>query len=164
MGKTVKHVEGRSKEARVAIRNSLGSLSSLTVQPKTKLRYEQARKKFYAFLHDSHLVIPTQRDALDGLLCDFLEFLWASGEGRGLASDTVAGLQDHDPRLRGHLLGSWRLLKAWHMNEIPNRAPPFPETVLQARSDGHGSKKNICLVYHCYSGSMGSCVRGRSMT
>ena len=132
MGKVAKHVEGRSKEARMANRKALGSLSSLTVQPKTKVRYEQARKKFYIFLHDSHLVLPTQRDALDGLLCDYLEFLWASGEGRGLASDTVAGLQDHDPRLRGHLLGSWRLLKAWHLNEIPNRAPPFGENVLQA--------------------------------
>ena len=93
MGKVAKHVEGRSKEARMANRKALGSLSSLTVQPKTKVRYEQARKKFYIFLHDFHLVLPTQRDALDGLLCDYLEFLWASGEGRGLASDTVAGLQ-----------------------------------------------------------------------
>ena len=55
MGKVAKHVEGRSKEARMANRKALGSLSSLTVQPKTKVRYEQARKKFYIFLHDSHL-------------------------------------------------------------------------------------------------------------
>ena len=73
MGKVAKHVEGRSKEARMANRKALGSLSSLTVQPKTKVRYEQARKKFYIFLHDSHLVLPTQRDALDGLLCDYLD-------------------------------------------------------------------------------------------
>lgn len=83
MGKVAKHVEGRSKEARMATRNALGSLSSLTVQPKTIVRYEQARKKFYIFLQDSHLALPTQRDALDGLLCDYLEFLWSSGEGRG---------------------------------------------------------------------------------
>lgn len=130
MGKAVKHVEGRSKADRVAVRKNLGKLRDLTVQPKTKKRYEEARLKFYAFLREAGESLPKQREALDGLLCDYLELLWATGEGRGLASDTVAGLQDHDPRLRGHLLGSWRLLKAWSMNEIPNRAPPFPEKVL----------------------------------
>ena len=30
------------------------------------------------------------------------------------------------------LPGAWRLLKAWATNEIPNRAPPIPEHVLQA--------------------------------
>lgn len=132
MGKVTKHVEGRTKEERAKVRKNLGSLRSLTVQPKTKQRYENARAKFYQFLRDSQLSLPTKREALDGLLCDYLEFLWTTGEGRGLASDTVAALQDHDPRLRGHLLGSWRLLKAWHMNEIPNRAPPFPEVVLHS--------------------------------
>eukprot|EP00438_Fugacium_kawagutii_P005643 Skav219560 [mRNA] locus=scaffold886:2956:8420:- [translate_table: standard] len=123
---------GRTKEERARIRQSLGSLQSLTVQPRTKQRYELARQKFYQFLRDSNLQLPTKREALDGLLCDFLELLWATGEGRGLASDTVAGLQDQDPRLRGSLLGSWRLLKAWSMHEVPNRAPPFPEMVLQS--------------------------------
>lgn len=52
--------------------------------------------------------------------------------GRALASDTVAGLQDKDPRLRGQLPGSWRLLKTWAVNEIPNRAPPLPVHVLHA--------------------------------
>eukprot|EP00435_Cladocopium_sp_Y103_P043205 s294_g12.t1 len=67
---------------------------------------------------------------MDGLLCDYLEELWANGEGRALASDTLAALQDASPKLRGCIPGAWRLLKAWHVNEIPNRAPPFPERVL----------------------------------
>jgi hypothetical protein len=37
-----------------------------------------------------------------------------------------------EPNLKGHLNMSWRLLKVWHQNEMPNRAPPFPEVVLQA--------------------------------
>ena len=61
-----------------------------------------------------------------------MEFLCTTGEGRGLASDTVAGLQDLDPHLRGHLTLTWRLLKAWHLNEVPNRAPPLPEKAIQA--------------------------------
>ena len=66
------------------------------------------------------------------LACDYLEHLWSSGEGRALASDTLAALQDTSPRLRGRLPGAWRLLKTWHTNEILNRAPPFPEKVVQS--------------------------------
>ena len=69
---------------------------------------------------------------MDALVSDFLEYLWSSGEGRGLACDAMASLQDFDPRLKGPLHGSWRLLKAWRANEIPNRAPPLTEKMLQA--------------------------------
>ena len=67
---------------------------------------------------------------MDGILCDYLGHLWGSGEGRALASDTLAALQDVTPKLRGAIPASWRLLKTWHANEIPNRAAPFPERVL----------------------------------
>lgn len=69
---------------------------------------------------------------MDPLVCDYLEHLWASGKGRGLACDTLAGLQDLQPNLRGSLPGVWRLLKTWSINEIPSQAPPIPEHVLQA--------------------------------
>eukprot|EP00438_Fugacium_kawagutii_P010636 Skav234434 [mRNA] locus=scaffold3409:49312:57556:+ [translate_table: standard] len=113
-----------------------------------------ARTKFYTFLRTHQIALPRQREALDGLLCDYLEFLWSSGEGRGLASDTVAGLQDHDPRLRGSLVGSWRLLKAWSMHEIPSRAPPFPESVLLSMvgwaifKEQHGFALSFLLAFY----------------
>lgn len=58
------------------------------------------------------------------------------GEGRALACDTVAAVQDLYPFLRGHLPGAWRLLKTWSSNELPNRAPPLPLEALRAMS-GH---------------------------
>ena len=132
MGKVKKHIEGRTKEARAKVRKTLGTLKQLTVQPKTRLRYEAARMKFYTFLKHNNLQLPRQRDKLDALVAEYIEHLWMSGEGRGLASDTVASLQDFDPKLRGTLLVTWRLLKTWHINEVPNRAPPIPEMALQA--------------------------------
>ena len=77
-------------------------------------------------------------------MCDYLEHLWSTGVGRGQANDTVAGLQDIQPNLRHHLPGAWRLLKTWAVNEIPNRAPPIPEQVVQAMAGwaffhGHNS-------------------------
>ena len=132
MAKSKKHVEGRTREARARIRKDIGTLKSLTVQPKTRIRYDKARKKFYEFLKQEGIELPTRREGLDSILAEYVEFLWANGEGRGLASDTVASIQDFDPKLKGHLNLTWRLLKTWVLNEIPSRAPPLPELALQA--------------------------------
>ena len=119
-------LEGHSKQARQVQRKQLGSLKSLTVSPKTNQRYTAARQKFYEFLDANHLSLPRKREHLDGLLSEYIEFLWSEGEGRGLASDTVAGLQDADPKLKGQLPATWST------NEIPNRAPPLTETAVHA--------------------------------
>jgi len=125
-------LEGRSKEERINKRRQLGSLRSLTVQPSTKKRYDAALNKFFDFLKFENISLPKQRVQMDGLLSEYIEHLWSSGEGRALASDTVAGLQDLEPHLKGGLPTVWRLLKVWNQNEMPNRAPPMPESVLQA--------------------------------
>ena len=125
-------LEGKTKRERVRTRKTLGPLKTLTVQAATKQRYELARKGFYKFLKKEGIEIPMTRDRMDDLVADYLEHLWMSGEGKGLASDTVAALQDINPKLRGSLPSSWRLLKAWASHEIPSRAPPFPETVVLA--------------------------------
>eukprot|EP00435_Cladocopium_sp_Y103_P008139 s339_g2.t1 len=130
MGKGQKRLEGRTQKDRQRIRKQMGSLKSLTIQPRTRARYDKAKAKFYAFLTQNSLELPHQRAFMDGLLCDYLEHLWASGEGRALASDTLAALQDTSPKLKGALPGAWRLLKTWHVNEIPCRAPPLPERIL----------------------------------
>ena len=44
----------------------------------------------------------------------------------------MASLQDFDPKLKAQLHGSWRLLKAWHANELPTPAAPLTEKMLQA--------------------------------
>ena len=132
MPKGKKHVEARTKAERVVQRKKMGTLKSLTVQPKTKKRYEAAVQRFFSFLRENSLQLPKQRYKMDDLLGDYIEHLWATGEGRALASDTVAGLQDADPHLKGVLPSTWRLLKVWNQHEIPNRAPPIPEKALHA--------------------------------
>ena len=131
MAKGQKRLEGKSQRERQQVRKQMGSLKSLTIQPRTRVRYDRAKDKFYAFLDANHLEVPRQKTAMDGILCEYLEYLWSTGEGRGLASDTLASLQDTMPSLRGNIPGAWRLLKTWHVHEIPNRAPPFPEKILQ---------------------------------
>ena len=125
-------LEGATVAERKKQRQALGSLHNLTVQPATRARYDKAVNGFLQFLKHESLALPRSREALDPLVCEYLEFLWSSGAGRAQASDCLAGLQNETPRLRGQLQGSWRLLKAWHMNEVPNRAPPLPVHVLNA--------------------------------
>lgn len=125
-------VEGRTQAERKRLRQEMGTLRSLTVQPGTKRRYAAALDRFFFFLKDNKLELPKLRIHMDTLTSDYLEFLWSQGEGRALASDTIAALQDFDPHLKGKLPSTWRLLKVWHTHEIPNRAPPLPEVVLRA--------------------------------
>lgn len=92
---------------------------------------KQNRSSTPSWLDGNHLELPRKMPQLDAILCEYLEHLWATGEGRALASDTLASLQNTSPKLRGAIPAAWRLLKTWHVNELPNRAPPFPEVVLQ---------------------------------
>eukprot|EP00438_Fugacium_kawagutii_P006762 Skav228094 [mRNA] locus=scaffold784:46459:47475:+ [translate_table: standard] len=110
----------------------MGSLRSLTVQPATKQRYQNAVDGFLRFLQTERISLPRQKERLDPLVGDYIEHLWSTGAGRALASDTLAGLQDKVPGLRHNLPGAWRLLKTWAIHEIPNRAPPIPEHILHA--------------------------------
>ena len=133
LGKMPKRfLEGATVAARKQQRQSLGTLRNLTVQPATRARYQKAVDHFLQFLKHEGLTVPHRRDDMDPVVCDYLEHLWSSGMGRAQASDCLAGLQNNTPGLRGRMPGAWRLLKAWHMNEIPNRAPPLPVRVVHA--------------------------------
>ena len=83
---------------------------------------------------------------MDLLVSDYLEFLWASGEGKSVANNTLAALQDQDPNLERKLPGSWRLMKAWSTAEIPNRAPPLTKTLLDALC-GWSVMKGCLLIW-----------------
>ena len=133
MGKVGKRVlEGQTCEDRQKARQKLGSLKSLTVSEKTRARYDNATSKFAQWLDENDLTLPRKRDQLDGLLAEYVEYLWSQGVGRAQACDTLAGLQDRDPKLKGHLQLSWRLMRTWSTNEIPNRAPPLPQDAVVA--------------------------------
>ena len=125
-----RHLEGRSEEARAKIRKQIGTLKRLTVQPVTRQRYAQARSDFYTWLRQENLALPRSAYHIDLVVSDYLEALWAKGNGRSVGSNALAALQDAEPHLKGKPKLSWRLMKAWVTNEVPNRAPPFSIDVL----------------------------------
>ena len=148
-------LEGGTERERAKMRRGLGTLKQLTVQPSTRRRYDLAVDGFLAFLKSEHLVLPHEKRKLDPLVCDYLEHLWYTGKGRGLACDTLAGLQDLQPGLRSQLPAAWRLLRTWQRNEIPSRAPPLPEHVVQAMAGWaffkgwHSFGLSLLIGYYC---------------
>ena len=148
-------LEGGTEQERAKMRKQLGSLKGLTVQPSTRKRYDKAVDGFLQFLKSENLHLPTDKRRLDPLVCDYLEHLWSTGKGRGLACDTLAGLQDIQPGLRNHMPAAWRLLRTWQHNEIPSRAPPLPEHVVQAMAgwaifnNHHAFALSLLIGYYC---------------
>ena len=121
---------GRNRDERKRSRAQIGTLRDNTVATKTRQRYNRALTTFYSFCHVRLLRIPDAPNALDELFCDFIEFVWETGDSLSLVTDSLSGLQDLRPRLRGLLSASWRLVKTWQKLEIPHRAPPLPEDLL----------------------------------
>ena len=125
------HLEGRDKATRQQQRRVLGPLRNLTAQPAPRERYDRALERFRQFLKEENRQFPCDPGPLDHWLSHYIETLWESGEGRALAADTIASVQDHLPSVKGRLAASWRLMKTWATNEIPNRAPPLPLEALE---------------------------------
>ena len=85
LGMPKRFLEGATQSERAKQRQKIGTLRELTVQPATKARYSKAVDGFLVFLSQNHMVLPKQRQHLDGLVCDYLEHLWSQGYGRALA-------------------------------------------------------------------------------
>ena len=125
-------VTKKSKQERKSARQQLGTLRSLTVAGRTRTRYKEALKAFYLYAQMQRVRIPSQAAALDELFADYIENLWEEGESLSFVTDGLSGLQDLRPQLRGHLCLSWRLVRTWQRREVPQRAPPLPEDLLQS--------------------------------
>lgn len=104
-----RHLEQQTQEGRAKQRQQLGPLRSLTVQPVTRARYDLALSNFFKYLKDEKLTLPHRAAEVDTCAADYLEYLWAQGHGRSVPSNTLAALQDSQPRLKRHLPESWRL-------------------------------------------------------
>ena len=113
------------------VRREAGKLRDLIITSTTLNRYNAALARFFKWAKGITLARMNPEE-FDFLVSEFIEYRWVSGEPKSWANDTCSGLQHHVPNLRGNLVGSWRLLKAWSKTELPNRATPMSWVVLQA--------------------------------
>ena len=102
-------VAGNAATAKRQARLALGRLHDLRVAPKALLRYKLACQHVCACVIAWQLNWAPDIATLDRQLCTYLESLWAEGEGRNLAADTISGAQ-HFLMLRGEFPGAKSLL------------------------------------------------------
>ena len=72
--KGLKIIKNQTKEDRREQRKKLGSVKSLTVQPKTRARYAEGMDRFWNYLAKERIELPHRREAMDGIVSDYLEF------------------------------------------------------------------------------------------
>ena len=136
-------------------RQSLGQLRTLIVNPSTVVRYEKSVKAFLRWLHTENKGWPRNFGVLDLLASEFVDFLWSDGEGKAFASNFVAGIQHFQPSARKHLPSTWRLLGAWNRRELPARATPASEELVETlagmalRDKLPDMAVLLCLGFHC---------------
>lgn len=102
------------------------SLKSCIVNSRTLAQYSKAVLKFLDWLRACGRSAPTSLSDLDGLVSDYICFLWEDGDTIGTAGNTISGLQHFYSPCRKHLYGSWHLFSAWRKRELPAQAPPLP--------------------------------------
>ncbi|OLP94542.1 hypothetical protein AK812_SmicGene23459 [Symbiodinium microadriaticum] len=89
-----------------------------------RLRYSQAVLSFLVFLADADLAA-TRTSQLCDAAARWVEYLYADGQRKGLASDGLAGLQYFWPQCQGKLKQAWKLVKVWQRVGPPMRVLPL---------------------------------------
>ncbi|CAE7721934.1 unnamed protein product [Symbiodinium sp. CCMP2592] len=138
---TVAYVDTGNNPADIPSRWPNLTLREQQVSPAMSQRYSHAVLAFLTFMADSSLVI--QRiSQFDDAACAWLEFLYADGQRKGLASDGLAGIQHFLPRCIGRLRQSWKLLKVWQKVEPPMRVLPMSPLILLGMA---GLAARLCM-------------------
>eukprot|EP00435_Cladocopium_sp_Y103_P024382 s733_g6.t1 len=120
-----------SKESRAKARKKLGKLKHQVLSHATELRYRSAFKDFVKFHKLPHNFIVDSFDEFDDTVCEYVEFLWETGEPKSLANYCLAAIQHFRPQTKHRLPASWKLVKIWNQVEMPVRATPMtPEVML----------------------------------
>jgi hypothetical protein len=112
------------RQSRAAARQRVGNLRDMRIAPATKVRYERAVEAFFEYMEREGLDLPQDAPAFDAALCEYIDSLWHNGDGVGLASNTLSGLQHEVPSLRRNLSGAWQFIGLWQRLELPVRSTP----------------------------------------
>eukprot|EP00438_Fugacium_kawagutii_P028597 Skav226689 [mRNA] locus=scaffold3971:127189:127818:- [translate_table: standard] len=71
-------------------------------------------------------------EEFDGMVSEYIEFLWEEGHSKSEASYALASIQFYRPQVKGHLVWSWKMAKAWSQLELPTRATPLTPELLMS--------------------------------
>ena len=108
-----------------------GTLLERQVSARCRERYAAALEYFFFLLPWVWGRWPSSWPKRDEALCHYIECLWAEGEAKSRAADTISALQ-WKYGTRAVFPGSWRRYKTWNTLEISQQTPPLPVEVMFA--------------------------------
>ncbi|CAE7765025.1 unnamed protein product [Symbiodinium sp. CCMP2592] len=123
-----------------------------------QLRYARAVLNFLTFLADSDLASHKISHLCDAA-SEWVEFLYADGERKGLASDGLAGLHFYLPQCHGRLKLAWKLVKVWQRIEPPMHVLPLSPLVVLGMAGlaaGVGLSEVAAGLLVCFDGLLRS--------
>ena len=129
--KTKVIVAGRKRHVRREARRKLGPLKDLIIARHTLDRYSRAVREFFHWTLRKDIDISCETAIRDAAV-RFLEECWADGDPLSLAGDTLSGISHFLPDMKPALKDAWRYYRAWRNKEIPTRAPPLLEFIVEA--------------------------------
>ena len=119
--KRIPHVAAPDQAGRVRVRATLGRLNDLRVAARTWKRYTEAAKLFQTWVVANGLGLAIDFQHMDFQLCEYLEYLWESGQTKARAADTLSGVCFY-LRVHNRFQGAWQLYRQWTRYELPKRA------------------------------------------
>ena len=117
-------------------------------------RYKGAVQRFLFWVLTCYGVLAVDLQQLDTQAADYIECLWAEGETKLLAGDTLSGIQ-HFLNTRKILTGAWPLYNVWTKVEAPCQVPPLLPLMVQALVGAAWAAGDVafsaCVAvgYHC---------------
>ncbi|CAK0819392.1 unnamed protein product, partial [Prorocentrum cordatum] len=128
----------------------VGPFRHAPVQPRTLMVYLRTAQQFSEWLRGRNLswsAASNDTEFLDGLVAEWIEWLWLEGHPQGTAGSALSAVRFFLQRKR-ILPASWRLFKARQRLELPQRAPPLPRAVVvsMAALARHWQRNDVAVL------------------
>ena len=97
----------------------------------TRKRYETQLRKFFLFLDNVMLPIPSCHRDLDKALAEFIDHMFQEGEPLSYAGDLLSGVSRWLPGTRAKIPTARLWYKNWRREVVRHRALPIPASILK---------------------------------
>lgn len=102
------------------------------ITSKTAQCYRKEIGRFFDYLEDEQIALPTALCDLDAILAEYINCMYQEGDSLTQAGWLLSGLKRFLPMLRHQLPTSQQYHTNWQRDHVPHRAIPMPWPVLRA--------------------------------
>ena len=99
---------------------------------RTSACYRKEIARFFLYLEQEDMPIPTDPDQLDAILAKYINCMYQDGDSLSQAGWLLSGMKRFMPRIRFQLPTAQQYYQNWLRNHLPQRAVPMPWLVLKA--------------------------------